>query len=66
MLAGQILHANVFGQMAMYINNIKLKESHMNELMDRVVTTMKNIGIAQDIQLRVRHFLLSTSSTQMQ
>lgn len=66
MLAGMILHANVFGQMAMYINNMKMKEQRMNELMDRVITTMKNLGLKKSAQNKVRHFLLSTSSTQMQ
>ncbi len=66
MIAGSIINANLFGTMVMYIQNIRRKETKIQEKFDTVNTSMKNLRLPADVQRKVKEYIMSTESTLLQ
>ena len=62
LLLGAIVNANIFGNMAVIIQDLNKKASKYQEKIDIANTAMKNLKINKDLQLRVINYLLYTQS----
>ena len=63
MLAGAIINANIFGNMAVLIQNMNRKDTKFQEQIDTANTAMKNLKLPAKTQRMVKDFMLSTQST---
>ncbi len=63
MVAGAVINANIFGEMAVLVQMISRKSSRFQEQIDSSNTAMKNIRLTQDLQSNIRDYLIFTQST---
>jgi hypothetical protein len=66
MLFSAMVNANVIGQVAVLIGDMSKKSVKFQQQVDTANTAMKNMGISNEMQKKVREFLLNTQSTQDQ
>jgi hypothetical protein len=63
LLAASIINANIFGNMAVILQQINRKQSSFHEKVENATTTMKNMSIPVTLQDKVQSYLISTQST---
>mmetsp|Transcript_14806 Transcript_14806/g.14394 ORF Transcript_14806/g.14394 Transcript_14806/m.14394 type:complete len:128 (-) Transcript_14806:957-1340(-) len=63
MVAGAVLNANIFGNLAIIISELKRKEQSFQEQIDVANTTMKDMDLSKEIQMKVKKYLLTTQHT---
>lgn len=57
-IAGAIVTAFIFGNMAALMATINKKDSHFQEILDLVSTTMRSIKLPEEIQDKVIKYLM--------
>jgi CRP-like cAMP-binding protein len=63
-LMGAIINANIFGNMAVIIQDLNLKASKFQEKIDIANTSMKNMKLDNQIQEKIRNYLFYTQGNQ--
>lgn len=61
-LAGAMITAVLFGEIAVVMDNLNRKSTRFNELMDSANTTMKNLKLPEPLQLKIYDYLIATQS----
>eukprot|EP00345_Euplotes_harpa_P001739 CAMPEP_0168326382 /NCGR_PEP_ID=MMETSP0213-20121227/5262_1 /TAXON_ID=151035 /ORGANISM="Euplotes harpa, Strain FSP1.4" /LENGTH=155 /DNA_ID=CAMNT_0008329071 /DNA_START=111 /DNA_END=575 /DNA_ORIENTATION=+ len=62
MIVGAMVNANIFGSMAVIIEELNKKASRFQRKIDIANTAMKNLYISNDLKHRVINYLLYTQS----
>lgn len=62
LLAGAMLNATIFGNIAVLLQEINKKEARFQEKIDLANTAMMNMGLPMSIQTKVINYLLYTQS----
>jgi hypothetical protein len=60
LVIGAMLNANIFGNMAVLLQELNKKASRFREKMDTAKTAMKNMGLPSTLQNKVINYLLYT------
>ena len=63
MIAGALINANIFGEMAVLVQVMTKKQAKFQEQVDTANTAMKNLDIGKDVQLEVKNYFLFTQVT---
>jgi CRP-like cAMP-binding protein len=63
MIAGALINANIFGEMAVLASVMTKKQVKFQEQVDTANTAMKNLAIGRDVQEEVRDYFLFTQVT---
>ena len=63
LLAASIINANIFGNMAVILQQINRKQSSFHEKVENATITMRNMSIPENLQNRVQAYLIMTQST---
>jgi CRP-like cAMP-binding protein len=63
MIAGALINANIFGEMAVLAQVMTKKQVKFQEQVDTANTAMKNLDIGTDVQQEVRDYFLFTQVT---
>jgi hypothetical protein len=66
MILGAMVNANIFGNMAVIIQEMNKKAHRFQEKIDIANTAMKNLGIKKELQAKVINYLLYTQSNRDQ
>lgn len=66
MILGAMVNANIFGNMAVIIQEMTKKAHRFQEKIDIANTAMKNLGIKKELQAKVINYLLYTQSNRDQ
>lgn len=61
--AAAIINANIFGNIAVLLQQIYRKSSNFQEKLENATTTMKSLNIPEPLQKTVQQYLTSTQST---
>jgi len=64
LLAGSIINANIFGNMAVILQSLNKKATSFQEKLDNANETMKNLKIPTDLQEEIKGFFTFTQNTQ--
>ena len=59
LLIGSLLNANMFGNIALIISEIKMKSNMAQEIIDTSNTAMKGIGLNKDLNSRIVNYIKS-------
>jgi len=62
LIAGAIINANIFGNMAVIIQELNKKASRFQEKIDTANTVMKNLKLPKELQKKVLDYLIYTQS----
>eukprot|EP00347_Sterkiella_histriomuscorum_P003990 403362169 len=60
---GAILNANLFGQLAVIVQNLNMRQNQFQQKLDSANTAMKNLKLPKDIQNQVVKFIKTTQSS---
>lgn len=63
LLAGSLIFANIFGEMAVLVQVMTKRQVKFQEQVDTANTAMKNLAIGRDVQEEVRDYFLFTQVT---
>ena len=63
LFAGSIINANIFGNLAVLLQQLNRKSNEFQEKVDNANSAMKNLAIPEDIQESVQKYLDYTQST---
>jgi hypothetical protein len=66
LIIGAMVNANIFGNMAVIIQEMNKKDSRFQEKIDIANTAMKNLNIKKELQDKVINYLLYTQSNRDQ
>jgi CRP-like cAMP-binding protein len=61
--AAAIINANIFGNIAVLLQQMYRKSSNFQEKLENATTTMKILKISEPLQKTIQHYLTSTQST---
>lgn len=64
LLAGAIINANIFGNMAVILQSLNKKATNFQEKMDSVNETMKNLNIPMELREEIKSYFTFTQTTQ--
>lgn len=64
LLIGAIINANIFGNMAVLVQELNLKASKFQENIDIANTSMKNMRLPNSTQIKIRNYLFYTQGNQ--
>lgn len=62
-LAASIINANIFGNIAVILQQINRKQSSFHEKVEMATSTMRNMSVPEYLQNKVQAYLISTQST---
>ena len=62
-LAASIINANIFGNIAVILQQINKRSSSFHEKVESATTTMRNMSIPENLQNKIQAYLISTQST---
>ncbi|CAI2366862.1 unnamed protein product [Moneuplotes crassus] len=62
-LAASIINANIFGNMAVILQQMNRRNSAFHEKVEIATSTMRNMSIPEHLQNRVQAYLISTQAT---
>lgn len=63
LMLSAFINANIFGLIAMLLQQMNRKSTKFHEKLDSASLTMKNLCIPEDVQMRVQSYLVYTRST---
>jgi len=63
LLAAAIINANIFGNIAVILQQLNRKQTSFHEKMEIASTTMRNLSIPEFLQSKVQGYLTSTQTT---
>lgn len=61
--AAAIINANIFGNIAVLLQQMYRKSSNFQEKLENATSTMKNLNIPENLQKTIQNYLTSTQST---
>ncbi len=64
MLFSAMVNANIFGTMAVLVQELSSKQMRFQQQLDTVNTAMKNLNLPTKLRREVNEFFLNTQSTQ--
>ncbi|CAI2376015.1 unnamed protein product [Moneuplotes crassus] len=62
-LAGAIINANIFGNIAVLLQQINRKAANFQEKLDNATSAMKSLGIEEELQKKIQLHLMSTQDS---
>lgn len=60
---GALINANIFGELAVLMAELSHKQEQFRHKIDHINTAVKNLGLPQELQLKIKDYVFSNQAS---